>query len=72
MASGERYDRYSRALRDLAKPRLLDNRVSYRLLDVKWAGSRGVVGFNYASYFDVLDVCEAVGHEFAQAWLTAG
>jgi len=32
MANGERYGRYSRALRDLARPRLLDNRVSYRLL----------------------------------------
>jgi transcriptional regulator with XRE-family HTH domain len=39
MASGERYDRYSRALRDLARPRLFDNRVSYRLLDLVWAGS---------------------------------
>jgi transcriptional regulator with XRE-family HTH domain len=72
MASGERYDRYSRALRDLARPKLLDNRVSYRLLDVEWSGSRGILGFNYTSYFDVLDVCEALGHEFAQAWLVAG
>ncbi|MBV8539850.1 MAG: helix-turn-helix transcriptional regulator [Pseudonocardiales bacterium] len=72
MASGERYDRYSRALRDLARPKLLDNRVSYRLLDVEWAGSRGTLGFNYTSYFDVLDMSEALGHEFAQAWLTAG
>jgi transcriptional regulator with XRE-family HTH domain len=69
---GERYDRYSRALRDLARPRLLDNRVSYRLLDVEWAGTRGMLGFNYTSYFDVLDVGEALGHEFAQAWLAAG
>jgi len=72
MASGERYDRYSRALRDLARPKLLDNRVSYRLLDVQWSGSRGVLGFNYTSYFDVLDVGEALGHEFAQEWLAAG
>ena len=72
MASGERYDRYSRALRDLARPKLLDNRVSYRLLDVEWSGSRGTLGFNYTSYFDVLDVGEALGHEFAQAWLAAG
>ncbi|MBV9012609.1 MAG: helix-turn-helix transcriptional regulator [Pseudonocardiales bacterium] len=72
MASGERYDRYSRALRDLARPKLLDNRVSYRLLDVEWSGSRGILGFNYTSYFDVLDVCEALGHEFTQAWLAAG
>jgi transcriptional regulator with XRE-family HTH domain len=72
MASGERYDCYSRALRDLARPRLFDNRVSYRLLDVEWAGSRGVLGFHYTSYFSVLDVCEASAHEFAQAWLAAG
>ena len=72
MASGERYDRYSRALRDLARPKLLDNRVSYRLLDVEWVGSSGILGFNYTSYFDVLDVGEALGHEFAQAWLTTG
>ncbi|MGH3695675.1 MAG: helix-turn-helix domain-containing protein [Pseudonocardiaceae bacterium] len=72
MASGERYDRYSRALRDLARPRLFDNRVSYRLLDVAWAGPRGLLGFHYTSYFSVLDVYEALGHEFAQAWLAAG
>lgn len=47
MANGERYDRYSRALRDLARPKLLDNRVSYRLLDVGWAGTHGTLGFNY-------------------------
>ncbi len=63
MVNGERYDRYSRALRDLARPKLLDNRVSYRLLDVEWSGPRGMLGFNYTSYFDVLDVGEALGHE---------
>lgn len=72
MADGERYSRYSRALRDLARPRLLDNRVSYRLLDVEWTGSRGLLGFNYTSYFDVLDVGESLGHELAQAWLDGG
>jgi len=72
MAGGERYDRYSRALRDLARPRLFDNRVSYRLLDVAWAGSRGMLGFHYTSFFSALDVCEASAHEFAQAWLAAG
>jgi transcriptional regulator with XRE-family HTH domain len=72
MASGERYDRYSRAMRDLARPRLFDNRVSYRLLDVTWAGSRGMMGFHYTSFFNSLDVCEASAHELAQAWLAAG
>lgn len=71
-ATGEQYDRYSRALRDLARPKLLDNRVSYRLLDVDWSDGRGQLGFNYTTYFDVLDIGEAIGHEFAQAWLDAG
>jgi transcriptional regulator with XRE-family HTH domain len=72
MANGDRYGRYSRALRDLARPRLLDNRVSYRLLDVSWAEGRERLGFNYTSYFDVLDVGEALGHELAHEWLKAG
>jgi transcriptional regulator with XRE-family HTH domain len=72
MANGQRYDRYSRALRDLARPRLFDNRISYRLLDVSWAATSGVLGFNYTSYFDVLDIGESLAHEFAQVWLDAG
>ncbi|MGH3550379.1 MAG: helix-turn-helix domain-containing protein [Pseudonocardiaceae bacterium] len=72
MANGERYDRYSRALRDLARPRLFDNRVSYQLMDLTWAGSRGIMGFHYTSFFSSLDVCEASAHELAQAWLAAG
>lgn len=62
----------ARALRDLARPKLLDNRVSYRLLTAEWADGAGRFGLNYTSYFDVLDVGEAVGHEFAAAWLDAG
>jgi hypothetical protein len=71
-AQGDRYNRYSRALRDLARPKLLDNRVSYRLLDVAWKDNHGSFGFGYTSYFDVLDVCEATAHEFAGAWMDAG
>ncbi|WP_433784666.1 helix-turn-helix domain-containing protein [Actinomycetospora sp. CA-101289] len=70
-ADGQVYSRYSRALRDLAKPRLLDNRVSYRLIDVgQWA--RPSLEFTYTSYFETLDVGEPLGHEFAQAWMDAG
>lgn len=71
-ADGSRYGRYSRALRDLARPRLLDNRVSYRLLDVSWTEGAERFGFGYTSYFDVLDVGETLGHELAQEWLKAG
>ena len=71
-ANGERFRLYSRALRDLARPRLLDNRFSYRLADVDWTGNTGRLGFHYTTYFDVLDVCEAAAHEFTDAWLRAG
>lgn len=71
-SSGEPYDRYSRVLRDLARPRLLDNRASYRILSCEWVQGRARFGFHYTSYFDVLDVCEAVGHEFAAGWVDAG
>ncbi len=71
-ADGTRYGRYSRALRDLARPNLLDNRVSYRLLDVDWPASGGRLPFGYTSYFENLDVCEAAAHEFAEGWLRAG
>jgi transcriptional regulator with XRE-family HTH domain len=70
-ADGTRYGRYSHALRDLARPKLLDNRVSYRLLDVEWTGAGGRLGFGYTSYFENLDVCEAAAQEFAAAWLRA-
>lgn len=70
-ADGTRYGRYSRALGDLARPRLFDNRVSYRLLNVEWTGTGGNLGFGYTSYFNNLDVCEAAAHEFTEAWLNA-
>lgn len=71
-ADGTRYGRYSHALRDLARPKLLDNRVSYRLLDVEWTAAGGRLRFGYTSYFETFDVCEAAAHEFAEAWLGAG
>ncbi|MBV9010972.1 MAG: hypothetical protein JO272_02775 [Pseudonocardiales bacterium] len=64
--------RYSHALRDLARPKLLDNRVSYRLLDVEWTTTGGRLGFGFTSYFETFDVCEAAAHEFAEGWLCAG
>jgi transcriptional regulator with XRE-family HTH domain len=71
-AQGTPYNRYSRALRDLARPKLLDNRISYRLREVSWKDGGGALGFSYTTYFDVLDVCEAAAHEFTDAWLRNG
>lgn len=58
------YPRYSQAIRDLAHPRLFDNRASWRLLDLDWAGS-GRMTFGPTTYFAATDVCEALAHEMA-------
>jgi transcriptional regulator with XRE-family HTH domain len=68
-ATGVRYDRYSRAIRDIDRPTLLENRLSYRLLDVAWESQCGRLTFGRTTYFDMIDVCEAVAHELAGAWL---
>jgi transcriptional regulator with XRE-family HTH domain len=67
MPHGGRYPRYCQAIRDLDPPSLFENRASYRLLDIGCDGYRQTYG--YTTYFDMVDVCEAVAHEVAAAWL---
>jgi transcriptional regulator with XRE-family HTH domain len=67
---GERYASYSRAVRDLVRPRLLENRLSYRLLDVQ-ADKGLVLTFRTTTFFEVFDVKQALAHEFKEAWLAA-
>jgi len=70
---GQCYDRYTSAIRYLDPPTLFENRPSYRLLGVSWPTSgQGQLRFGLANYFDKLDVCEAIGHELAAAWLHTG
>jgi transcriptional regulator with XRE-family HTH domain len=63
---GHQYDRYTSAIRYLDSPSLFENRPSYRLLGVAWTGTTGAMRFGLATYFDKLDISEAVGHELAQ------
>jgi transcriptional regulator with XRE-family HTH domain len=60
---GRRYHRYHRAMGDLDRPRLFENRVCYRLLDVAWPERQLTVGG--MCYFDMIDVGEALAHELA-------
>jgi hypothetical protein len=67
-----RYSRYHRAMRDLDRPRLFENRLCYRLLDVDpGAAVTGQVTINLTlggmCYFDMIDVGEALAHEAALA-----
>ncbi len=60
-----RFPRYTHAIRDLAHPRLFENRFSWRLTDVAWEGDSGRMTYGPTTYFAAVDVCEAVAHETA-------
>ena len=69
VAPGRHYDKYHRAMRDLDRPRLFENRVCYRLLGVegpRFTVQSGVT-VGHMRYFDMIDVGEALAHEVARA-----
>jgi hypothetical protein len=69
-APGHAFRQYTSAIRYLSPPSLFENRPSYRLLDVSWGPSgQGTLQFGLATFFDKLDVSEALGHEFAPAMM---
>ncbi len=73
-APGQRYACYADALGDLDRPQLFEDRPSYRLLAVDWSdrgggGNAGRLVFGRGSYFQILNICEAVAHELAAAVL---
>jgi transcriptional regulator with XRE-family HTH domain len=67
------YDRYHKAMRDLDRPRLFDNRVCYRLLGAERmpACEAASLTFGHMRYFDMIDVGEALAHELARTYLNA-
>ncbi|MFD0202638.1 MULTISPECIES: helix-turn-helix domain-containing protein [Saccharothrix] len=58
-----RYRRYHDAIRDLAAPRLFENRLCFRLLGLDWTQPR--MSFGQMGFFDAVDTNEALAHEFA-------
>jgi len=66
-APGQRFDRYTSAIRYLDPPRLFESRPSYRLLAEHLSTSS--LHFGLAAYFDKIDVSESLGHELAVACL---
>ena len=59
---------YAATLAELSPPALFEDRICYRLLDV----SACHLTFGVGRYFDLINTCEAVAHEFAAATLTGG
>jgi transcriptional regulator with XRE-family HTH domain len=69
MPHGGRYPRYCHAIRDLDPPSLFENRISYRLLDLSHDRDQHEQTYGHTTYFAMVNVCEAVAHEIAAAWL---
>lgn len=69
---GHQFDRYTAAIRYIDPPTLFENRPSYQMLGLHWSSDGGSMRFGLATYFDKLDVAEALGHELAQASLRVG
>jgi transcriptional regulator with XRE-family HTH domain len=65
--AGRRFTRYTSAIRYLDAPALFENRPSYRLLHADLSGTHGHMRFGLGTYFDKLDLTEAVAHELALA-----
>jgi hypothetical protein len=61
---GTRFASYAGALAALNRPRLLENRTCYRLLEVN-ATAAAQLAFGANRYFDLINVSEAVAHETA-------
>jgi len=67
-SDGTRYASYAAALAELSRPKLFENRICYRLL----AADAGTLTFGLGRYFDLINTCEAVAHEYAAAKLNTG
>lgn len=63
-ADHQRFETYADAIAALDRPRLFENRSSYRLVGADLATS-GQLTFAEGRYFDVMNVAEAVAHEYA-------
>lgn len=68
----QRYRRYSHAVRDLAPPRLFENRLCFRVVSVDWALPIVQFQFGVMGFFDSIDTNEAVAHEMALHHLARG
>lgn len=63
------FPRYTTAVRDLARPRLFEDRHAWRLVGVDW--SAGSLAFGDTTYFQCADVFESLAHELAYVALDA-
>jgi hypothetical protein len=69
---GGRFASYAAALGALSRPGIFEDRLCYRLLAASAGPDGASLGFGEGRYFEVINVCEAVAHEYAAAALARG
>jgi hypothetical protein len=65
--AGTRFGSYADALGELDRPGMFEDRSCYRLLDASVMPGAAALGFGPGRYFDLVNTCEAVAHEYAAA-----
>jgi hypothetical protein len=61
------YARYSEALGALDRPSLFEDRLCYRVMNVSLSGNQPSIALELMTYFDAIDLGEAMRHELAVA-----
>jgi hypothetical protein len=69
---GSRLGSYAAALEALSRPGLFEDRACYRLLEAQATPDGAKLGFGQGRYFEVINTCEAIAHEYAAATLARG
>ncbi|WP_051114842.1 helix-turn-helix transcriptional regulator [Actinokineospora enzanensis] len=70
LSSERRFRSYHAAVRDLAAPRLFENRLCFRTVALDWSVPTLRMSFGQMGFFDAIDTNEALAHEFATQHLT--
>lgn len=63
----DQFQTYSRAIRDLDRPRLFENRTGGRITGANLTDAQPHITFAHTTYFDTIDVSEAIAYESALA-----
>jgi transcriptional regulator with XRE-family HTH domain len=66
---GHQFESYTSAVRYLDRPTVFENRPTFRLLEATMADSAASLRFSLGTYFEMIDVGQALAHEFAATQL---
>jgi hypothetical protein len=69
---GQRYARYSDAMRELSAPSVFQNKLTYRLSAADLTQPASLLSFSLGRYFDGIDTGEAAAHEYTAHRLGGG